>query len=93
MALIFLQSAAFPSSINQSDKVADYFAAGCPEDGFTDDVAKSYDKLLAGTYSSIFLTAFHILLGTLTSTPDEINHEQCTFSYLFCSTKFGVNNV
>ena len=30
----------------------------------------AYDKLLAGTYSSIFLTAFHILLGTLTGTPD-----------------------
>lgn len=36
-------------------------------------MAKSYDKLLAGTYSSIFLTAFHILLGTLTSTPDEVD--------------------
>ena len=28
---------------------------------------------MAGTYSSIFLTAFHILLGTLTSTPDEVD--------------------
>ena len=33
----------------------------------------AYDKLLAGTYSSIFLTAFHILLGTLTGTPDEVD--------------------
>ncbi len=28
---------------------------------------------LAGTYSSIFLSTFHILLGTLTSTPDEVD--------------------
>jgi hypothetical protein len=28
---------------------------------------------LAGTYSSIFLTSFHILLGTLTGTPDEVD--------------------
>ena len=33
----------------------------------------AYDKLLAGTYSSIFLTGFHILLGTLTGTPDEVD--------------------
>ena len=39
MALIFLQSAAFPSSINGSDKLADYFEKGCPKDGFTEDVA------------------------------------------------------
>lgn len=73
MALIFLQAAAFPSSINSSDKVADYFNQGCPNGGFTEEVAVSYDKLLAGTYSSIFLTAFHILLGTLTGTPDEVD--------------------
>ena len=30
MALIFLQSAAFPSSFNGSDKVADYMNMGCP---------------------------------------------------------------
>jgi hypothetical protein len=39
MALIFLQSAAFPSGINQSDKVAEYVSLGCPEDGFTDDIS------------------------------------------------------
>jgi hypothetical protein len=31
MALIFLQSAAFPSSFNGSDKVVDYMNMGCPE--------------------------------------------------------------
>ena len=30
MALIFLQSAAFPSSFNESDKVVDYMNKGCP---------------------------------------------------------------
>ena len=30
-------------------------------------------KLFAGTYSSIFLGCFHILLGTLTGTPDEVD--------------------
>jgi hypothetical protein len=34
---------------------------------------EAYNKLLAGTYSSIFLTSFHILLGTLTGTPDEVD--------------------
>eukprot|EP00804_Cyclotella_cryptica_P009072 CCRYP_003155-RB/>CCRYP_003155-RB protein AED:0.07 eAED:0.07 QI:33/1/1/1/1/1/12/1130/1233 len=73
MALIFLQAAAFPSSINGSENVAAYFEQGCQVEDLTDEVATSYDKLLAGTYSSIFLTAFHILLGTLTGTPDEVD--------------------
>lgn len=39
MALIFLQSAAFPSSINQSDKLAEYISLGCPPDLFTGEVS------------------------------------------------------
>jgi hypothetical protein len=35
MAMIFLQSAAFPSSINASDSIADYFTDGCPLVGLT----------------------------------------------------------
>lgn len=34
---------------------------------------KALLKFLSGTYSSIFLCAFHILLGTLTGTPDEVD--------------------
>mmetsp|Transcript_888 Transcript_888/g.1257 ORF Transcript_888/g.1257 Transcript_888/m.1257 type:complete len:1050 (+) Transcript_888:1338-4487(+) len=81
MALIFLQSAAFPSGVNQSDKVAEWFSLGCPEDGFTDDVSLAYDKLLAGTYSSIFLGCFHILLGTLTGTPDEVDQRSIYYKH------------
>lgn len=33
----------------------------------------AYMKLLAGTYSSIFLTTIHILLGTLTGAPEEVD--------------------
>ncbi|KAL3761106.1 hypothetical protein ACHAWU_001375 [Discostella pseudostelligera] len=72
MAMIFLQSAAFPSSINDSDSIADFFTQGCPDE-VTPEISQSYNKLLAGTYSSIFLTSFHILLGTLTGTPDEVD--------------------
>jgi len=32
MAMIFLQSAAFPSSINDSDSIADFFTQGCPDE-------------------------------------------------------------
>ena len=39
MALIFLQSAAFPSSINGSEKVADFFSQGCPPDGLNSEVS------------------------------------------------------
>ena len=78
MALIFLQSAAFPSKVNGSNVVAEYWSAGCPmemfdQEGELEGYSKALDKLLAGTYSSIFLTAFHILLGTLTGTPDEVD--------------------
>ncbi len=78
MALIFLQAAAFPSNVNGSTAVADFWAAGCPyqsfdEEGELEAYTAAYDKLLAGTYSSIFLTAFHVLLGTLTGTPDEVD--------------------
>ena len=72
MALIFLQSAAFPSRINESDKVAQYFTDGCPVSDLG-VYADSFQKALAGTYSSIFLTCFHILLGTLTGSPDEVD--------------------
>mmetsp|Transcript_3324 Transcript_3324/g.5465 ORF Transcript_3324/g.5465 Transcript_3324/m.5465 type:complete len:1454 (+) Transcript_3324:67-4428(+) len=73
MALIFLQSAAFPSSINGSEMVADFISQGCARNGFNEEVSTAYFKLLAGTYSSIFLGCFHILLGTLTGTPDEVD--------------------
>jgi hypothetical protein len=43
MALIFLQSAAYPSSINGSDKVLDYFNLGCP--------AEESDEIAACEYS------------------------------------------
>ena len=65
MALIFLQLAAFPSGTNGSDQVAKFFLAGCPGN-YNKEVSDSYQKFLAGTYGSIFLTSFHILLGTLT---------------------------
>ena len=38
MALIFLQSAAFPSSVNGSDKVRNYFNLGCPAEE-SDEIA------------------------------------------------------
>jgi len=72
MALIFLQAAAFPSKFNGSDAVAEYYSNDC-EGEASWSVMIGFDKLLAGTYSSIFLTAFHILLGTLTGTPDEVD--------------------
>lgn len=100
MALIFLQSAQFPSRVNGSDKLADWIIAGCRSE-ITEEIAKgdfrhilmrsplpsclthhfpfipspppAYNRLLAGTYSCIFLTAFHILLGTLTGTPQEVD--------------------
>ena len=68
MALIFLQLAAFPSGTNGSDQVAKFFLAGCPGN-YNKEVSDSYQKFLAGTYGSIFLTSFHILLDTLTGTP------------------------
>uniref|UniRef100_A0A7S4MWX6 ABC transporter domain-containing protein n=1 Tax=Odontella aurita TaxID=265563 RepID=A0A7S4MWX6_9STRA len=73
MALIFCQAAAYPSSINGSDALANFIDGGCKDEQFNAKVSEGYQKLLAGTYSSIFLTAFHILLGTLTSTPDEVD--------------------
>lgn len=39
MAMIFLQSAAFPSSINSSDNVANYFEQGCQPEMLTEEVA------------------------------------------------------
>lgn len=47
MALIFLQSAQFPSKINGSNLVADWFTMGCPEEGFTNDVATGKSFLLS----------------------------------------------
>ncbi|KAL7552795.1 hypothetical protein ACHAWF_016049 [Thalassiosira exigua] len=79
MALIFLQSAAFPSGVNGSDKLAEWFENGCTK--MSEEVAIAYDKLLAGTYSSIFLTAFHILLGTLTGTPDEVDQRAIYYKH------------
>lgn len=40
MALIFLQSAAFPSSINDSDLTANFFIQGCPVDGVTSETSQ-----------------------------------------------------
>ena len=86
MALIFLQSAQFPSKLNTSDITAEWFNTGCREEDFTNDVAKSLFRLMSGTYSSIFLTSFHILLGTLTSTPDEVDHR--TIYYKHADARF-----
>ena len=55
MALIFLQSAAFPSSVNGSQKVADYILQGCPEGGFNGEVSSGecylWTVLVLSTYS------------------------------------------
>ena len=40
MAMIFLQSAAFPSGINGSVEVAEYFDGGCVEGSFDAEVSK-----------------------------------------------------
>lgn len=81
MALIFLQSAQFPSTLNTSDTIAEWFSTGCRQEDLTDDVAKSLYRLMSGTYSSIFLTSFHILLGTLTSTPDEVDQRAIYYKH------------
>ncbi len=39
MALIFLQSAAFPSSINGSQQLADFFSQGCPENDLNEELS------------------------------------------------------
>ena len=49
-------------------------------------MCSAYDKLLAGTYSSIFLGCFHILLGTLTGTPDEV--DQMSIYYKHADARF-----
>lgn len=48
MAMIFLQSAAFPSKINDSDSIAEYFIEGCPLVGLTTETSQceSYEKFL-----------------------------------------------
>lgn len=38
-----------------------------------DEVSDKYYRLQAGIYGALFMTCFHILLGTMTSTPDEID--------------------
>jgi len=81
MALIFLQSAQFPSTLNTSDIIAGWVNTGCRQEDFTDDVANSLFRLMSGTYSSIFLTSFHILLGTLTSTPDEVDQRAIYYKH------------
>lgn len=47
MAMIFLQSAAFPSNINDSDSIAEYFIEGCPLVGLTTETSQceSYENL------------------------------------------------
>lgn len=40
MAMIFLQSAAFPSSINDSNSIAEFFSQGCPDDGLTTETSQ-----------------------------------------------------
>lgn len=44
-----------------------------PANATLEQVSAAYDRLQAGVYGALFMTCFHILLGTMTSTPDEID--------------------
>ena len=37
------------------------------------ELAEEKNKLMIGIYGSLFMTSFHILLGTMTSAPEEID--------------------
>jgi len=41
--------------------------------GNVEELSNKYYRLLAGVYGALFMTAFHILLGTSTSVPDEVD--------------------
>lgn len=42
-------------------------------DTLTQAESEQFYKLMAGVYGALFMTTFHILLGTMTSAPDEID--------------------
>lgn len=67
------------------------------DENYNQDDAEAFYRLMAGIYGALFMTTFHILLGTMTSAPDEIDGRSIHYKHrganFYQATSFVVGRL